>query len=176
MDHIGSKGNYNERWLVTSSKRSWVWWDHFHYPRKSITTRGEARLLHLGGLSPSHGEHGSVSLYRSLGWSPQRWSMGQSPRWGGSGEAESSVAFEAPADEQIENLQDVLVQATRGMADMASGSSGGLDLLGPLSQQSPPLRTASPAMSTAPVRILLPDLGCHLVVVGTAISDVSRPC
>ena len=46
---------------------------------------------------------GARAYYRSLGRSPQRGSKGQSPRWGVTGlrplEAESSVAFEAPAEE-----------------------------------------------------------------------------
>ena len=34
------------------------------------STRGEARILRLGGLSTGHGERGSTSLYRGLGAEP----------------------------------------------------------------------------------------------------------
>ena len=55
----------------------------------------------MGGLSPGHGERGTASLYRGLGQSPQL-AAGMPPV--GSQEtklpeAESSVAFEAPAEE-----------------------------------------------------------------------------
>jgi len=45
-------------------------------------------------LSPGHGKRGSMSLYRGLGQSLQ-----QGPGGGSPSEAESSVAFEAPAEE-----------------------------------------------------------------------------
>jgi len=66
--------------------------------------RGEARILHLGGLSPGHGERGSASLYiRYLGAEPPAEVQGAEPWWGPGErsppppEAESSVAFEALA-------------------------------------------------------------------------------
>jgi len=66
------------------------------------TGMDEAKILRLGGLSPSHGERGSEILYRGSGVEPQ-WGPGSRAPGGRSGvnspEAQSSVAFEAPAEE-----------------------------------------------------------------------------
>ena len=65
------------------------------------TTRGEARILRLGGLSPGHGKCGSTSLYGGSGAKPRVGVQGQNPSGGSSKapEGESSVAFEALAEE-----------------------------------------------------------------------------
>jgi len=64
------------------------------------TASGEPRILHFGGSSPSHGERGSASLYKGLGAEP-KWCSRRHSSDGGkrTPEAESSVAFEAPAYE-----------------------------------------------------------------------------
>jgi len=69
-----------------------------------LQTRGEASILRLrGGLSPGHGERGSASLYRGSGGAAPSDGSGAEPPVGSQGpsppEAESSVAFEAPAEE-----------------------------------------------------------------------------
>ena len=61
---------------------------------RCVCTQGRGQDITFGrGLSPGHDECGSASLYRGF--------RGQSPRGGGQPppEAESSVAFEAPAEE-----------------------------------------------------------------------------
>jgi len=56
-----------------------------------------------GGLSFTHGQRGSTSLYRSLGVEPPAWVQGADPSMGvreaKPPEAESSVAFETLAEE-----------------------------------------------------------------------------
>ena len=66
-------------------------------------SRVEARILRLGGLSFGHGERGSATLYRGSGAEPPAEVQGAEPPVGGQRgsptEAESSVAFEALAEE-----------------------------------------------------------------------------
>ena len=52
----------------------------------------------MGGLSPGHGECGTASPYRGLGEAPSEDAPGEESG-GKTPEAESSVAFEAPAEE-----------------------------------------------------------------------------
>jgi len=68
---------------------------NFHkeaFPFGDPTGKGEARILRLGGLSPGH---------RGSGAELPAGVQGAEPRWEvrGPPEAESSVAFEAPAEE-----------------------------------------------------------------------------
>jgi len=55
---------------------------------EAVVDRGEARILRLGrgGLSPSHRERGSVSLYWDLGAEPQ-WAPGVTAPGGGQGQS-----------------------------------------------------------------------------------------
>ena len=59
------------RACVCGSRLSW-----FSEHRRE-STRDEARILCLEGLSPGHDERRSASLYRGLGRSPQRGSRGR---------------------------------------------------------------------------------------------------
>jgi len=65
--------------------------------------RGRGKNITSGGLSPGHDERGSASLYSGLEAEPPAGVQEQSPWCGGQGrsppEAESSVAYEAPAEE-----------------------------------------------------------------------------
>jgi len=60
----------------------------FHLNQSIDAFRDEARILHLGGLSPGHGERGSARLYRGFwGATPVGVPEGRAPSEGQRGKA-----------------------------------------------------------------------------------------